>query len=280
MQQVVNFENPGGIMKNYYEEIGRRIKKAREDRGLTQEQLGEKLGFTKTAINLYEKGKRRISIDDLKRISVILGKPLSFFLGENISSMEAIRTLIQKPLADFLPIKQVPLFETIRAAFNEKDIAGYINIDRELEADFAFIVKDDSMRGAGIIPGDIAICKKADAAESGQLAVVQLNNDELGIRYVLSEDGRWKLKAANPRYEDIYLRPGEKRVHGLVVLIQKKPPALAEGAYASQNDDWLQVREVAVKYGISPEKAKRLLESFGKLMENEQGNITGDSNDK
>ncbi|RKO67373.1 LexA family protein [Desulfofundulus salinus] len=260
-------------MKNYYEEIGKRIKIAREDRGLTQEQLGEKLGFTKTAINLYEKGKRRISIDDLKRISTILGKPLSFFLGESIVPMETISTLIQKPLADFLPIKQVPLLGTIRAGaspYSEADILGYVSIDKELDADFAFKVRDDSMSGAGIMPGDIAICKKVDAAEPGQLAVAFINGDEVAVRYIISEDGLWKLRAANPQYEDVPFSPSEKRIHGIVVLIQKKPPALAERVYAGQTDDWLQVREVAAKYGISPEKAKRLLESFGRLMESEQ----------
>ncbi|MDQ0285871.1 repressor LexA [Desulfofundulus luciae] len=260
-------------MKNYYEEIGKRIKIAREDRGLTQEQLGEKLGFTKTAINLYEKGKRRISIDDLKRISNVLGKPLSFFLGESLSPMETISSLIQKPLADFLPIKQIPLLGTISPGappYTDADILGYVSIDRELDADFAFKVRDDSMSGAGIMPGDIAICKKVDAVEPGQIVVALINGDEVTVRYIVSDDGLWKLRATNPHYEDVPFSPGVKKIHGIVVLIQKKPPTLAEGVYAGQTDDWVQVREVAAKYGISPEKAKLLLESFGRLMESEE----------
>ncbi|MCL6559071.1 MAG: helix-turn-helix domain-containing protein [Firmicutes bacterium] len=267
-------------MKNYYEEIGKRIKIAREERGLTQEQLGEKLGFTKTAINLYEKGKRRISIDDLKKISHVLGKPLSFFLGESLSPMETISTLIQKPLADFLPVKQIPLLATIRAGVPphaDGDILGYMSIDRELDADFALKVKDDSMSGAGIMPEDIAICKKADTAEPGQIVITLANGGEATLRYVISEYGIKKLRAANPKYHDTLLYPGEKRIQGVVVLIQKKPPALADGVYDSQADDWLQVREVAARYGISPEKAKRLLESFGRLIVSKHEEETGEN---
>ncbi|MGB9804204.1 LexA family protein [Desulfofundulus sp.] len=270
-------------MKSYYEEIGKRIKMAREERGMTQEQLGEKLGFTKTAINLYEKGKRRVSIDDLKRISHILGKPLSFFLGETLSPMETISSLIQKPLVEFLPIKQVPLLSTIRAGtppYTKADIIGYINIDRQLDADFAFIVRDDSMSGAGILPGDIAICKKVDAVEPGCIAIAPINEGEIAIRYIVSDDGLLKLRAANPHYKDIPFSPGEKNIYGMVVLIQKKPPALADKAYAIQRDEWVEVREVAAKYGISPEKAKRLIESFGRLMESEQETGSNNTDDR
>lgn len=53
--------------------IGERIKAARERAGLTQVQLGEKVGVSGVAIMRYEKGTREPRYDQLKRISDALG---------------------------------------------------------------------------------------------------------------------------------------------------------------------------------------------------------------
>ena len=46
--------------------MGERIKEFREKAGLTQEQLGEKIGVQKSAIRKYEKG----SVENIKRSSI------------------------------------------------------------------------------------------------------------------------------------------------------------------------------------------------------------------
>ena len=43
--------------------VGEWIKKAREKKGLTQQQLADKSGFKKRAIAYWEKGQRSITID-------------------------------------------------------------------------------------------------------------------------------------------------------------------------------------------------------------------------
>ena len=63
-----------------YREIGQRIQQAREERGLTQEELAIKLGCTQSALSNYELGKRRLYLAGLEQIAEILGKPLSYFL--------------------------------------------------------------------------------------------------------------------------------------------------------------------------------------------------------
>ncbi|MDD4238216.1 MAG: helix-turn-helix transcriptional regulator [Desulfotomaculaceae bacterium] len=59
--------------------VGARIKKAREGKFLSLAGLGAKLELTATAINYYEKGKRKFSIDDLLRLSEVLTKPVLYF---------------------------------------------------------------------------------------------------------------------------------------------------------------------------------------------------------
>ena len=62
--------------------IGERIKQARKAKGLTQEELAEKLGCTKQSIAQYEKGRRSPKIDGLIKRAEALNIPTSDLLGE------------------------------------------------------------------------------------------------------------------------------------------------------------------------------------------------------
>lgn len=57
-----------------YKQIGQRIKEAREAKGLSQGEISSRLQkpLTATAISLYEKGERDISIETLAEIAKIL----------------------------------------------------------------------------------------------------------------------------------------------------------------------------------------------------------------
>ena len=55
--------------KNFYQEIGRCIRKVRKERRITQEELGRQLGLTKSAIVNYETGIRKIPVDVLAEFS-------------------------------------------------------------------------------------------------------------------------------------------------------------------------------------------------------------------
>lgn len=53
--------------------LGRRIKRHREQSDLTQEELAAKVHLTQTHISLVETGKRKISMDALKKVASALG---------------------------------------------------------------------------------------------------------------------------------------------------------------------------------------------------------------
>jgi transcriptional regulator with XRE-family HTH domain len=63
-----------------YEEIGRRIRQARESAGMTQEELGRRLGISGVALGHYERAARSVGIADLERIAEILRRPVTWFL--------------------------------------------------------------------------------------------------------------------------------------------------------------------------------------------------------
>lgn len=64
-------------------DIGRKLQQAREDAGLSQEQLASMLGCAQSTLSNYEKGKRRIYLTQLEHIAEILNRPIEYFLDSN-----------------------------------------------------------------------------------------------------------------------------------------------------------------------------------------------------
>jgi transcriptional regulator with XRE-family HTH domain len=68
---------------NAYEKIGKKLQEAREEAGLSQEELARKIGCTQASLSNYELGKRRLYLADLQRIGQLLGKQITYFLDES-----------------------------------------------------------------------------------------------------------------------------------------------------------------------------------------------------
>jgi transcriptional regulator with XRE-family HTH domain len=63
-------------------EIGAAIRRIRTIRGLSQTELGEKVGVTFQQIQKYERGANRVASSRLQRIAVALDVPVSTFFPE------------------------------------------------------------------------------------------------------------------------------------------------------------------------------------------------------
>ncbi len=63
-----------------FKDIGLKIQIAREEKGMSQEQLSRLLGCSQSALSNYEKGKRRLYLSQLEKMADILGKPLEYFV--------------------------------------------------------------------------------------------------------------------------------------------------------------------------------------------------------
>lgn len=67
-----------------YKLIGKRIKEARKESGLTQEKMSEILDVSIGYVSQVERGTTKISLDLLGAISSILKKDLSYFVSEAV----------------------------------------------------------------------------------------------------------------------------------------------------------------------------------------------------
>jgi Zn-dependent peptidase ImmA (M78 family)/DNA-binding XRE family transcriptional regulator len=60
--------------------LGARLRQAREDRGLTQDQVAQHLGVARTTVVAIEKGERRVKAEELVELSSLFGRSLSSLL--------------------------------------------------------------------------------------------------------------------------------------------------------------------------------------------------------
>ena len=64
------------------DDIGLRIKTSRKNAGMTQEELGKKVGVTKATINKYETGVvLNMKRPTIERIAVVLGVEPGYLMG-------------------------------------------------------------------------------------------------------------------------------------------------------------------------------------------------------
>lgn len=84
---------------------------------------------------------------------------------------------------------------------------------------FALMVQGDSMEGAGILEGDMAVVRKQQTAEDGDI-VVALKGDEATLKRLRRVRKDVFLEPANPAYKSISAQGSV--ILGKVVQIQRK----------------------------------------------------------
>ncbi len=76
--------------------VGGRVKACRTLIGMSQTELGKRVGFTFQQIQKYEKGMDRIAASRLWVISLVLGRPISWFFEGIGERKRKVRDLLAK----------------------------------------------------------------------------------------------------------------------------------------------------------------------------------------
>jgi repressor LexA len=107
-------------------------------------------------------------------------------------------------------IVEIPILGTVAAGkpiLSEENWDGTIRFSRAMlkrnSEYFALRVRGDSMEGAGIMDGDIAVIEKQNTAGNGNIAVVA-TEDGVTLKTFYRENSRVKLQSENPKYKPIY----------------------------------------------------------------------------
>ncbi|MEX0696726.1 MAG: transcriptional repressor LexA [Dongiaceae bacterium] len=87
---------------------------------------------------------------------------------------------------------------------------------------FALEVRGDSMVEAGIFDGDTVLIRKSDTADTGDIVVALVDEEEATLKRLRRKGASIALEAANPQYETRIFGPDRVRIQGrLVGLIRR-----------------------------------------------------------
>ena len=76
--------------------LGQRIRQARENRGLSQEEFAVLINRDQRAVSEYERGKRKIAVTDLPTFAHVLSVPIAYFYEETMSPDDLDDLLLQE----------------------------------------------------------------------------------------------------------------------------------------------------------------------------------------
>ncbi len=88
---------------------------------------------------------------------------------------------------------------------------------------FVLRVSGDSMRNAGILDGDLAICQPRQYAENGEIVVALVNNEEATVKRFFLHSDHIELRPENSAYAVMRYGFDDVLVQGKVVGIQRGP---------------------------------------------------------
>jgi len=91
---------------------------------------------------------------------------------------------------------------------------------------FALRIHGDSMKGAGILNGDLAICEPRQYAGNGEIVVALINSEEATVKRFFRHADHIELRPDNPAYPAMRYGFGEVLIQGKVVGIQRGPEGI------------------------------------------------------
>ena len=202
--------------------IGDKIKIQRKRLGLTQTELGEKLGVKTNAVSKWECNRvEDIPTSKIKAMAVLFEVPPSYLIDDDSLPPSAA------PI-DLTSRYRIPILGRIAAGlplYAEQNIEGYTLTDLNGGAEyFALRVTGDSMNAARIEDGDVIIVRRQDEVENGELAVVMVGDDDATVKRFYSTDSTVTLmpQSRNPAHQpQMYdLKKTKIRVLGKVVKVE------------------------------------------------------------
>ncbi len=87
---------------------------------------------------------------------------------------------------------------------------------------YALEVRGDSMIEAGILDQDVVIIRKQDTAETGDIVVALIDDEEATLKRLRKRGASIALEAANPAYETRIFGPDRVRIQGRLVNLMRR----------------------------------------------------------
>ncbi|WP_238983741.1 LexA family protein [Salinicoccus halodurans] len=185
---------------------------------LKQTDFADRLGIHKSTVSKYEKGIRKIPMEDIGKMADVLG-----------ISIEDL--LLEKHTITEVPVKQIPVVSKVSAGmpiYSEQNIVDYIYLPadevRPGKEVFGLIVSGDSMNKE-FKENDIVIIEKDSIVENGEMGVVMVNGYNATLKQIKYVNDSIVLmpQSDNPEHDpQIYNNQDEVCIIGKVIGMHRK----------------------------------------------------------
>ncbi len=179
--------------------IPNNIKRLRDMHGLTQAELGKIAGVSDKAISTWENGTAEPRMGAVQKIADYFDIKKSEIIDEYIDPTDGVTNIIH-PSAYRIPI--VGKICAGDGCFVIEEKMGYFTIDHTIKADFALVVKGDSMIDIDINDGDIVLIKKVFDYYDGKIYAIRLiDENEATIKRCYFEEDKVIMQPCNPEFK-------------------------------------------------------------------------------
>lgn len=201
-------------MKIYSE----RIRTLRASRNVSQSDLANTLGVSRSTVGMYETGKREPDLATLDAIADFFNVDMDYLLGR--SNIERRQVVTQNGIipAGFEPMPEmdtVPLIGHIACGnpiTAEENIEDTVSVPAAWHADFTLRCEGASMEPR-IQDGDLVAIRKQPEVENGEIAAVRIG-DEATLKHVYYYPSYIELRPENPAFASIIkIGPDMNDVH-------------------------------------------------------------------
>jgi len=176
--------------KKIFEYIKKYLKE--KDYSPSLEEIGKRFGLVKSTVHQH--------VEELKEkgyLNKIENQPRSI----EINKKQKISDLVAIPLLGTIaagePIEAIEDKETVEVPKSQLSKSG---------EHFALRVRGNSMIDEGIFDGDTVIIRKQPDAENGETVVALINDNEVTLKKVYKEKGKFRLQPANLNLKPIYTK--------------------------------------------------------------------------
>ncbi|MCC8042113.1 MAG: XRE family transcriptional regulator [Oscillospiraceae bacterium] len=209
--------------------IGIKIKSLRNEKELTQTELGDMVGIAASTIQRYEAGLiKRPKCPVLNSIANALGTDINDLTDGAVTKLGAPKNVFS---ADFKEMVSVPVIGRVAAGLAchaENYVEGYEQVSPDSVTsgdDYVFLrVTGDSMSPM-IMEGDLVLVRCQDIVDSGTYAVVIIDDEDGVVKRVILSQNKITLISENPYYPPRVFEGTEMsriRIFGKVTEIKRK----------------------------------------------------------
>jgi len=128
--------------------------------------------------------------------------------------------------------REVPVIGRITAGlpmYAQQEWGGSVVVDGDIFRGtnlFALRVRGDSMKNAGILDGDLAICKPRQYVRDGEIVVALIDGEEATVKRFFLYKDHIQLRPENPAFQMVRYGFGEIMIQGRVIGIHRGPDVM------------------------------------------------------